>query len=469
MLKPLIPLILAGFIGFGVWVFRRLPGPYAVLLIVIGGQLFLPEVQVAARTAETPAAITLPLIKLAKTHVIAYALLAGSLWCDKRRWREVYLRWYDLPMVVWCLAPLLASWDNDLGLYDGYSEFMQQTIAWGVPYWMGRLYLGSRDGLRAWCAAVIVGAVVYVPLCLIEMRFSPQLHNWVYGFHAADFVHTARDGGYRPSGFLEQGLALALYLSVATVCAFWLWTRDTFRAFVVRPDWPHVSLGLMVIALVGTLAFAHSLGAQLLAVLGASVLVICLVARSALPLWVLVAFPPCYIAVRYSAEWKPQAVVAWVRENVSVKRAESLDIRLTNEQVLVDKAQERPLFGWGGWNRSRVRDEFGRDKSLTDSLWIVSLGATGLFGLGAMVITGLLPPARLIWHCPPKAWRTPAEGPAAAVAVALLMVVLDQLANAQLNGAYMVALGAAGGAATSLRPRNVNVGRARVSRQLVEV
>ena len=48
------------------------------------------------------------------------------------------------------------------------------------------------------------------------------------------------------------------------------------------------------------------------------------------------------------------------------------------------------FFGWGGWGRSRIIDEYGRDISLTDGHWIIALGQGGWtcyiseFGLLAM-------------------------------------------------------------------------------------
>ena len=37
-------------------------------------------------------------------------------------------------------------------------------------------------------------------------------------------------------------------------------------------------------------------------------------------------------------------------------------------------ALDRPVFGWGGWGRSRLHDDQGRDVSVTDGLCIISAG-----------------------------------------------------------------------------------------------
>jgi hypothetical protein len=61
-------------------------------------------------------------------------------------------------------------------------------------------------------------------------------------------------------------------------------------------------------------------------------------------------------------------------------RGLSLQYRLNNEDILLEKANERPLFGWGGWGRGRVYNEKGKDISTTDGRWIITIGETGWFG-----------------------------------------------------------------------------------------
>ena len=80
---------------------------------------------------------------------------------------------------------------------------------------------------------------------------------------------------------------------------------------------------------------------------------------------------------------------------ISAERAQSLQVRLDNEDLLLDRAQERPLFGWGAWGRERVYGERGENISLTDGYWLIVLGKGGWirylgeFGLLAVGILGL--------------------------------------------------------------------------------
>jgi hypothetical protein len=52
-----------------------------------------------------------------------------------------------------------------------------------------------------------------------------------------------------------------------------------------------------------------------------------------------------------------------------------------NEELLLGKANQKPLTGWGGWGRNRVFDQWtGQDISVTDGGWIIQYGTYGWFG-----------------------------------------------------------------------------------------
>ena len=51
-----------------------------------------------------------------------------------------------------------------------------------------------------------------------------------------------------------------------------------------------------------------------------------------------------------------------------------------NEDKLLERALERPMFGWGGYSRNRVLDEAGRDETVTDGEWIILFGIYGVIG-----------------------------------------------------------------------------------------
>src|SRR5205823_4753004 len=98
----------------------------------------------------------------------------------------------------------------------------------------------------------------------------------------------------------------------------------------------------------------------------------------------LLLVPPAYMALRLTGVWSGEGVVEWVGSRVDEERAQSLEFRLRNEDLLIDRALEQPAFGWGGWGRSRVVDDTGRDLTVTDGLWVIALGDRGFFGLAAV-------------------------------------------------------------------------------------
>jgi hypothetical protein len=80
----------------------------------------------------------------------------------------------------------------------------------------------------------------------------------------------------------------------------------------------------------------------------------------------------------------PTATLVEASRLVSDDRATSLQFRFDQEQKLLERASERPLFGWGRYGRNRVYAEdwegIGGDVSVTDGRWIITFGQFGLFG-----------------------------------------------------------------------------------------
>ena len=54
---------------------------------------------------------------------------------------------------------------------------------------------------------------------LLEIRISPQLHRWVYGYHGSGFVQQIRGDSFRPTVFVGHGLTLAFWLSTCIIAA----------------------------------------------------------------------------------------------------------------------------------------------------------------------------------------------------------------------------------------------------------
>jgi O-antigen ligase len=63
------------------------------------------------------------------------------------------------------------------------------------------------------------------------------------------------------------------------------------------------------------------------------------------------------------------------------ERGRSLAFRFENEELLLNRAQERPWFGWGGYGRNMLHDAVtGRINVIADGGWIITLGTFGWAG-----------------------------------------------------------------------------------------
>jgi hypothetical protein len=94
----------------------------------------------------------------------------------------------------------------------------------------------------------------------------------------------------------------------------------------------------------------------------------------------LVAMVVAYPALRSSGRFPTQDIVEFA-DRLSADRAHSLNTRFMNEDALYERASERLWFGWGGFGRNRVYNEYGKDVSITDGEWIIRLGGRGIVGL----------------------------------------------------------------------------------------
>jgi hypothetical protein len=208
---------------------------------------------------------------------------------------------------------------------------------------------------------------------LFEIRMSPQLHRWIYGyFPHASFAQQMRDGGFRPVVFFTHGLALALFTAIGLLAALILW-RSRTRIF-------GYSSSLTATYLSGLLILCKSLGPVFYAIALAPVILL-----TKPRFWVKIGcaaslFVCAYPLLRGNG-LSPIDLVTSVAQSISADRSASFQTRVKNEEQLLAKAQQKPLFGWGEWGRNRIYDErTGRDISLTDGAWILQYGTFGWVG-----------------------------------------------------------------------------------------
>jgi hypothetical protein len=146
------------------------------------------------------------------------------------------------------------------------------------------------------------------------------------------------------------------------------------------------------------------------------------------------------------------AIVAKVAE-VNPYRAQSLGYRFDNEEQLLDRAAQKPAFGWSGWGRSLVRDaENGEILTIPDGRWIIVFGSFGWLGYIAEFGLLSLPLLLLGFYTlgNRKAELSPYIGP---VALILGITLMDMLLNATLTPFTWLTAGAVLGYVERTNPR----------------
>lgn len=423
-MPEIIPIILFGWIAVAITLFAMLPPRRAVLSAYILAWMFLPVAQIA-----------LPgLPDLTKVTSASLGALLGVLLFDPKSITSLRPRLVDLPIIVWCFVPLVSAIQNGHGPYDGASGVLTEVVRWGIPYLIGRAYFNSLESLRDLAMAIMIGGLIYVPLCLFEIRFSPQLHKIAYGMHPSHFAMTIRYGGYRPMVFMQHGLMVGMWMTSATLIGIWLWSCKSVRSLFNIPMWAWV--GVLIV----TTVLCKSTGALLLLVGGIGTLYGLRIVKTSWAMVFIVLITPTYMFARTAGWYSGEDMVALAAE-VSAERARSLEGRLLNEDMLTEKAMKRPLFGYGAWGDWRVYDEHGNDITVSDGMWVIALGRTGLVGLISLTTMLLLPVLLLVRRLAAKQWHTPAVAPAAALSLLLVLYAMDNLMNAMLNPIFVLIVG----------------------------
>jgi len=428
-MSPLVQLVMFGWIPAVLYLFMRFPAQRALIVSFLVAWLFLPE-----------ASFALPgLPDYTKISATCYGILLATIIYDVGRFNSFRLSWLDLPMLIWCLCPFASSITNDLGPYDGISAVLGQTVTWGLPYFLGRIYLNNLAGLRELAIGIFTSGLIYIPLCLFEIRFSPQLHRIFYGYHQHDFSQTIRYGGFRPTVFMEHGLMVGAWMMTAALIGVWLWKAD-----VIKQLWG-IPIEWLVAALLVTVVLVKATGAWILLALGIVILFVAKWFRNAFLLLLLIATMSFYLYLGVAGNFVADQIVSSMHGVFPEERIQSLEFRFNNEELLSDKARERIMLGWGGWGRSRIYDEWGKDVSVTDSLWIIAFGSSGAIGVISLTASLLLPVIGFLQRYPASLWFNRKVAPAAALVVVLALYMLDCLLNAMINPIYMLACGGIAG------------------------
>jgi hypothetical protein len=356
----------------------------AIIWSVVASFLFLPE----------RPRIDLPGIpQLNKETLPSVTLLVIILFTARRSVRLIpENRLAQLLLAVAVISPFFTAGLNQdpltigikflkgLSYYDGLSK-VADALLMMVPFLIGRACLATPEAHREILRVLLISGLAYSVLMLVEIRLSPQLSLWIYGFFPHSFLQHVRGGGYRPLVFLPHGLWAAFFVMTATVAAAVLWRFSRTSSPAPRGSGSEPRAYLWA---TGYLAVVLVLCKSMASIVYCAFLVpVVALARPRTQLWIataLVMLAITYPALR-GAGLFPTETVLRIAGAVDESRRESLETRFRNENELLDKASKRPVFGWGDWGRNRLYDPYtGNDASTTDGYWIITIGSFGWAG-----------------------------------------------------------------------------------------
>lgn len=407
--------------------FTVLPPRRAVIVGMLGAWLFLPM-----------AGYNLPgLPDITKMSITCVTLFLGTLIFDLGRFTRLRWSWVDLAMASWLLIPLPSAVNAGYSVYEGISGILNQIVSWGVPYLIGRLYFSDVDGLRELAMGIFVGGLVYTPFVLYEARMSPQLHTLFYGFHQHQFAQARRGDGWRPTVFMQHGLAVAMFMGTAAVCGMWMWAAGKVRVVKVAdigvPTWI-LAVGLFAVA-----ATCRSSYALLLMLAGSGTLFVSRWLNTKVVLAGMLMIAPLYVAARTVGGWDAQ-MLRDLAGMIGQDREGSLGVRLESEDVCWRFIQSSLLFGDGRMDRLMFREADG-NRFVPDAFWVIVLTKNGLFGVVAMFAFLLAPTARYLRMFPSRMLWGPKLAGATVLATVLVLYAMDNLLNAMVNPIYMLGAG----------------------------
>lgn len=424
----MVPVAMFGWVPFVALLFLWLPPRRAVLTAFLLGWFLLP-CKTQFKVEMLPA--------YDKVSAIGLLTLACALIADPQSFLRVRPRWYDIPMLVFCCGVFVTSVMNGLGEYDGGSAVLGRVVPVGFPYILGRVYFGEVRYLREILIGLGVAAICLLPFLWYEMRMAPMLHYHVYGI---SLYSTMRYGLWRPSVFLYNGLILGMWLTILSMVMVTIWRYTVVRRFWLIP------VGWATAVFVVTTFACVSTGALVLLVLGlAALFAIWRLGWGRAVVIALALMPLFYISVRATGSWSGDIVVETSRDLFGEDRAGSLLTRIVNEDALSERAWLRPVWGWGGWGRNRVRDEQGRDISLTDGYWIIVFGVSGLVGLVSYLAMVTIPPIKAAMMLHGRMWRSRRYAPVVCFAIVIPLWTMDNLLNAMVSPVLLLILGGMAG------------------------
>ncbi|WP_370232511.1 hypothetical protein [Cognatishimia sp.] len=278
-----------------------------------------------------------------------------------------------IPTVLTNPEPIVFVTDMLRGLYaqDIFAMMVMQCILL-ANFALARNLLTTEKDLRDLLLAMVIAGTAYAFPMLIEVRLSPQINIWVYGFFQHQFDQMIRGDGFRPIVFLSHGIWAAMLVMMSLSAAVILVANTEGEA--------RRKLIWVAVFLAAVLVLAKTLSAFMYAIF-----IVSMVLFTGWRMQAKVAMLLACLALAYpiakGANLVPEERLLELATSVSADRAQSLEFRFEHEGALLHRAQEKPLFGWGIWGRNQIHDPVtGRMTSVADGRWVLTLGMLGWLG-----------------------------------------------------------------------------------------
>ncbi|MGB5220219.1 MAG: hypothetical protein WBN60_04260 [Polyangiales bacterium] len=357
----------------------RWPPAKATAVLFLGGLLLLPEI-VFFKPPGLPDFSKLEIVPL-------WILIWGAVFRRERFADAPKSRWFRLCVGLLVFGAVVTVFLNtdpyQIGArdvpghvpYDAVHAVLNALLTVVLPFYLGSVMFRSASDLRVLLTTLVAAALLYSPLQFIELILSPQLHRWVYGFHQHSFLQAMRDGGYRPMVFMAHGLAVAIFTALAVMAAAALY-KSSLKVFRFSAGWVASYLWVVLI-------LSKSLAAFLYTMVAAPLVLLASPRGQALTAAGLAGFLFLYPLLRANDVIPVEALEAWAEDEYGRERARSMTLRLENEGRLLDRALERPWFGWGSYCRACVFERWSGESStvsIRDGAWIIRFGDHGIVG-----------------------------------------------------------------------------------------
>ena len=118
-------------------------------------------------------------------------------------------------------------------LYDAFSGTIRMSLIM-MPLLLGAAVFNKVEDNESTFKYLVFSCLLYSLLMLFEVRMSPQLHYWVYGYLPTEFLQQMRGDGFRPIVFIGHGLPLAFWFSTCLLAAMTL-HKNKINAISIPP------------------------------------------------------------------------------------------------------------------------------------------------------------------------------------------------------------------------------------------